>query len=316
MRLFGWLQKDECSRTRALVSEYVDGRLRPEERDGVEQHLAACPGCRAELESLRATVALLRGLPRAVPARHFVVVPARPLPGRRSLPALRYATAAVVVLLVAVVAGDWAGAFERETEPTQFGTAMLGSVEGDYWTVGGVRNTVNSDEETRVVLVVPDGTDTASAAVESVSTNGMVYGSVEAPAAGLTQVVLKESGAEAVASGDVEEFAVVSVPSGSTMALAVNDGWFASAFDGVAEGGDGSRLSMVSSDYSALYSFDMAGSERVTATAPRTASDGWLRPVEYALVGLAALLGAAATGIWLWRRKARLAEARVDRDRQ
>ena len=317
MRLFGWSRRDECSRTRALVSEYVDGRLRPEERDGVEQHLAACPGCRAELESLRATVALLRGLPQAVPARHFVVAPARPLPGRRSLPALRYATAAVVVLLVAAVAVDWAGAFERDTEPIQFGTAGQDRVYGaDYWTVAGVRNTVNSDEETQVVLVVPDGTDNASAAVESLSTNGMVYGSVEAPAADLTHVVLKEGGVEAVGSGEVEEFAVVSAPSGSTMALAVNDGWFTSAFDGVVEGGEGSRLSMVSSDYSALYSFDMADSERVTATAPRTASDGWLRPVEYALVGLAALLGAAAAGVWLWRRKARLAEARVDRDRR
>jgi len=40
---------------REMLHELVDGRLRGEERAGVEQHLAACPACRQELEVLRAT---------------------------------------------------------------------------------------------------------------------------------------------------------------------------------------------------------------------------------------------------------------------
>lgn len=312
MGLLGWFQKDGCSRTRVLVSEYVDGRLGPEERGRVEEHLAACARCRADLDSLRATVALLHGLPEVAPVRHFTVAPARPLPGRRALPMLRYATAAVVVLLVAALVVDGAGLFEREADSVRFGDVVLDGAGGDYWTVGGVRNTIDSDEEIRVLLVVPDGTDNASAAVESLSTNGIVYGSVEAGAADLTQVVLKEAGEDVVASGEVQEFSVVSAPSGSSMSLAVNHDGLSWALDPAEAGGEGSYLNMVSSDYRALYSFDMADSERVTVTRSRTGSERWLRPVEYGLIGLGALLGAATAGVWIWRRRDRLAEARVD----
>jgi len=40
---------------REMLHEVVDGRLRGDERAGVEQHLAACAACRQELEVLRAT---------------------------------------------------------------------------------------------------------------------------------------------------------------------------------------------------------------------------------------------------------------------
>jgi anti-sigma factor RsiW len=40
---------------REMLHELVDGRLRGEERAGVEQHRAACPACRQEVEVLRAT---------------------------------------------------------------------------------------------------------------------------------------------------------------------------------------------------------------------------------------------------------------------
>jgi anti-sigma factor RsiW len=36
----------ECRRTCESLTSYADGLLRPEERDGVERHLAACPSCR------------------------------------------------------------------------------------------------------------------------------------------------------------------------------------------------------------------------------------------------------------------------------
>jgi hypothetical protein len=312
MRLVGRFKKDGCSGTKGLLSGFTDGRLSREERTRVEEHLAACPRCRAELESLRATVALLHGLPEVAPSRGFAVAPVRPLPGRRALPALRFATAAVVVLLVAALAVDRAGLFVRETDMVRYtaDTAEWGAHEA-YWTVNGVKNSANSDQQTPVVLVVPDGTDNACAAVESLSTNGVVYGSVKADSADLTQVVLQEGGDQNAAGGEVEELAVVSAPDGSSMALATSDGHLPSELDPVIEGREGSCLSMVSADYSALYSFDLSSSERVTAPAP--GNDDWMRPLEYGLIGLAALLGAATAGVWIWRRRARLAEVKADR---
>ena len=310
----GRFKKDGCSGTRALASEYMDGRLGREERTRVEEHLAACPRCRAELESLRATVALLHGLPEVAPARRFVVAPVRPLPGRRALPALRFATASVVVLLVAALAVDQADLFVREPDsrvaspPASVGSGEQTRPTGPS-TVSGTAST--RMRRPRCVLVVPDGTDNACAAVESLATNGVVYGDFLADSADSTQVVLQKPEEGALAGGDLEEFAVVSVPGGYAMALAASDGQLPSDLDPVIESRAGSYLNMVSADYSALYSFDLSSSERVTAPAP--GNDNWMRLPEYGLIGLAALLGAAAAGVWLWRRRVRLAEVKVDR---
>lgn len=311
MRFLGGSKKGGCSWTKALLSGYMDGRLGAGDRAGVEQHLAACARCRSDLDSLRATVALLRGLPQAVPSRRFAVAPARPLPGRRLLPVLRHATAAVVVLLVAVVGVDQAGVFEDKSGASGFAAGGLAQCGGDgaCWAVNGVRSGIGSDEQTPAVLLVPDGTDSASAAVEALAANGLVFGSVEFPAADLTRVVLTEDGEDAVAMGEAEEFAVVGVPSGSNMSLNVNSDGLPPALGPVLETRDGSHLNMVSSDYSQVYSFDMSDAERLTA--PAAGDDGWLRPAQYGLAAVALLLGMAAGGVWLWRRQ-RLAEARVD----
>ncbi len=317
MRLFGF-KKDGCSRTRGLISAYVDGGLGDADRGVVEQHLAVCPGCLSDVESLRATVKLLRGLPEVAPSRRFAVAPVTPRRSARALPALRYATAAVVVLLVAALAVDQSDVLVRQTGPVRFtaDSSEWGPSVDAYWAVNGVRNSIGSEEETQVVLLVPDGTENASAAVESISSNGMVYGSVAGSSADVGQVVLKDADEEAVASGEVEEFAVVSVPSGSSMSLATNSsGAQYSSVGSVIERQDGSYLNMVSSDYTELYSFDMSDSEKMSTAAPTASNDGWLRPVEYALIGLAAILGAATAGLWLWRRYG-LAEARVDRGRR
>lgn len=50
-----------------LLSSYLDGELSGSARRAVEDHVAACPGCRAELERLRRVVARLRGLEREAP---------------------------------------------------------------------------------------------------------------------------------------------------------------------------------------------------------------------------------------------------------
>ncbi|MBI2204600.1 MAG: zf-HC2 domain-containing protein [Candidatus Rokubacteria bacterium] len=79
-----------CDETRERFSDLVDGRLAPDERAALDAHLAACAVCPAELDRLRATVALLRSIePARAPAGFVdrVVAAARPQPWWRRLAA-------------------------------------------------------------------------------------------------------------------------------------------------------------------------------------------------------------------------------------
>lgn len=51
----------------SLLSAYLDGELPAAEERAVEDHLAGCPGCRADLAGLRAVVSRLHDLQRATP---------------------------------------------------------------------------------------------------------------------------------------------------------------------------------------------------------------------------------------------------------
>ena len=55
----------ECRESQEELSAYLDGELSLEQRTRVEEHLSGCETCRAELQALRDTVALVGGLPRA-----------------------------------------------------------------------------------------------------------------------------------------------------------------------------------------------------------------------------------------------------------
>jgi hypothetical protein len=102
------------------LSAYLDQQLPPAELTAIRAHLATCPECGRELAELRATVALLRELPQYAPRRSFQLGPEHARGAVRrgigitgwferlvpALPALRIATVAVAVLLVAVIAGD------------------------------------------------------------------------------------------------------------------------------------------------------------------------------------------------------------------
>ncbi|MGQ9889520.1 MAG: anti-sigma factor family protein, partial [Aggregatilineales bacterium] len=57
------------------LSAYLDGALSERERATLEVHLQAEPALRAELDSLRQTVALVRGLPRLQAPRSFALTP-------------------------------------------------------------------------------------------------------------------------------------------------------------------------------------------------------------------------------------------------
>jgi anti-sigma factor RsiW len=48
-----------CSDATVALGAYVLGALEPDERQQVEEHLRACPGCAAELEGFRSLPGLL-----------------------------------------------------------------------------------------------------------------------------------------------------------------------------------------------------------------------------------------------------------------
>src|SRR3972149_6117974 len=59
-----------CEPIQELLSAHIDGELAADELRAVDTHLAACPRCRAERESLGAPPRLVEGGSRA-PARAF-----------------------------------------------------------------------------------------------------------------------------------------------------------------------------------------------------------------------------------------------------
>ncbi|HEX9117962.1 MAG TPA: zf-HC2 domain-containing protein [Anaerolineae bacterium] len=56
-----------------LLSAYLDNQITPVEKSRIEGHLGTCPACRAELASLRQTVALLQALPRVALPHAFTL---------------------------------------------------------------------------------------------------------------------------------------------------------------------------------------------------------------------------------------------------
>ncbi len=90
-----------------LLSEYLDGRLKPSETARLEARLSRDPNLKATLEDLRETRSLLRRLPQRRAPRNFRLTPKmagiKP-PEARTYPAFRFATALAAFLFVAAVA--------------------------------------------------------------------------------------------------------------------------------------------------------------------------------------------------------------------
>jgi hypothetical protein len=57
-----------CSRARELLTLYLLNELDPAARAEVDEHLAECPACRAELPAAKALIDLLNGALASVPA--------------------------------------------------------------------------------------------------------------------------------------------------------------------------------------------------------------------------------------------------------
>ena len=66
-RLFGRGKKEtECEHVRGLSSDYVDTDLDKASMSRVDDHLGRCRLCRAFVDTLRATVNLLRSTPKSM----------------------------------------------------------------------------------------------------------------------------------------------------------------------------------------------------------------------------------------------------------
>ncbi len=101
------------------LGAFLDGGLSPREERLVSAHLAGCRDCRSEIAAIRATVALLGGLPQYEPRRSFRISPHQAARGQApgdsrrlarllpSFPSLRIATVAVAMLLLMVGTGDF-----------------------------------------------------------------------------------------------------------------------------------------------------------------------------------------------------------------
>ena len=106
--MIGLLGLGRHKRLRGLLSPYVDGETGPAEGALVVRHLAQCRECRQELDSLRATVGLLKRLPELqIPRAFTLAVEPAELPRPASLVwASGFATSLAAVLLVALLLGD------------------------------------------------------------------------------------------------------------------------------------------------------------------------------------------------------------------
>ena len=54
----------DCREVRDLSSDYIDGEFDHVSQERVEKHLEWCPPCSAFLNTLRATVSMLRSMPK------------------------------------------------------------------------------------------------------------------------------------------------------------------------------------------------------------------------------------------------------------
>jgi hypothetical protein len=242
------------------------------------------------------------------------LAPVKPLPGRRVLPALCFATAGAVVLLVLAFAADWTGLFQQDHPSNQhYGAMDAGPVRWteeveSYWLVSGVKNSLSDNSQTSVELVVPDHTDNVYVAVDSLAADGELHATSSVTYEG-QQIALTRVDEEHGSGENVKEFSVVTASDSEQSPFATNSAEVQSALDSFIkeQDGKGIYLNMVpaASDNTVLYSFDLGRAEKEVIA---TREDGWLRPLEYGLIGLVAVLGVATAALWLGQRRARVTE--------
>lgn len=114
-----------------LLSAYIDDEVTPSEAARVEEHLAGCEDCVGELDSLRATSSLLRGLPELRVPRSFALTEAPATVGfaPQLVWTTRFATSLAALFLVVLLLSDVLGFVgqspEGETQKQAFITAPM-----------------------------------------------------------------------------------------------------------------------------------------------------------------------------------------------
>ena len=113
--VFGFIGIGRHRMLRTLLSSYIDGEVSAPEATRLEKHLSECDECRRELETLMATVHLLRELPELEPPRSFAPesVPAPPEVARGYVWVPRLATSLAAGLLVVLLLGDVSGVLSQ-----------------------------------------------------------------------------------------------------------------------------------------------------------------------------------------------------------
>ena len=113
----------ECQAIKNLLSPYLEGELKREEKDNLEAHLKECPKCREELSLLEKTIQSVKDLEEVAPPANFLAkinekLDKRLLRSRLSLiwekmtrpiemsvPAKSLALAASILIILYLVAG-------------------------------------------------------------------------------------------------------------------------------------------------------------------------------------------------------------------
>lgn len=121
------------------LSAYIDDRLQGDQMATATGHIATCADCSHELAELRATIALLNGLPQYRPRRSFTLGSDYAHPVRTSrlarllplFPALRAATVACLLLLVGVGTADILTQIGEDSDGSSRPAAMSSETTGD-----------------------------------------------------------------------------------------------------------------------------------------------------------------------------------------
>ena len=130
--MFGFIGIGRHRMLRTLLSSYIDGEVSAPEATRLEKHLSECEECRRELETLTATVHLLRELPELEPPRSFAQesVAAPPEVARGYVWVPRLATSLAAGLLVVLLLGDVSGVL-NQSDKAVTATAALDSAAAD-----------------------------------------------------------------------------------------------------------------------------------------------------------------------------------------
>jgi len=198
-----------------LLSAWLDGRVSPAERAAVDAAIAADPAARAQATDLRATVALLRGLPQPAPRRTFILTPeqgAAIRPARaawitRLFPAVSAASAVAAVLCIALIAGDLV--------TSGFSTTRQGAVVSSTITSGAAATITGVTVAAAPAATTAAGvTGTAASGVSGAGATAPRAAAANAPAAASAASPAQRPGVPAIGAA-----AIAPTAAGGTVAL-------------------------------------------------------------------------------------------------